>query len=253
MTAKYLSTLYAKQPKCPCDDKKKFANTTSLAEHKLRKHTPPILRFFGSCLLCGELVSRNRFNEHIKKACKESENRSIPDDSQLVPFYHEHLSLLFDNLYQYFDLTDSPTKLIQLIKKFEVAHDKETPPFTAHKKLQPPDHYIQNFARQNRLSLETLPTILCPQNFFKFVQHYTDLSSNPLVTPSENMTTQLHLHITLNNVSQCIEKVRSSLATLQPKNQIHNLQDIPFPDDYIPFNEDPFPNAASPGTPTLDE
>ena len=67
------------------------------------------------------------------------------------------------------------------------------------------------------------------------------------------MITQLHLNITLNKVNQCIEKVRSSLATQQHNNQIHNLADIPLPYDYIPFNDDPFPNAISPGTPLLDE
>ena len=128
----------------------------SLAEHKLRKHTPPIIRLFGSCLLCGEFVSRNRFQEHVKKACKESENRVLPDDTQLMRFYEQQLSHLLDNLYKSFGLTDSPTKHIDLIKKFEIIDSKETHPFTAHKLLLPPDRYIENFARDNQWSVETL-------------------------------------------------------------------------------------------------
>ena len=131
--------------------------------------------------------------------------------------------------------------------------------------MQPPDEYVQNFANDKDTTIQTIKWLLSPLAVFKVLRRFSQLEINDIIQQnSTSFVDELHVDIALDNANELIKKskdnLESSLALQLPEepntqNRPNLLNiDIHIPEDYLPFDENPFPVVQNgDATPTYEQ
>ena len=243
---------------CKCSQDRVYKVSQSLAEHKLKSHLPTLYSFFTICLLCGELQPRNRDGPH-QRLCRHTE-RQIPTHTQKLKFYNKKLNHLFQKLFQLLNVQNSHD-LLSIFEATDTLYPKEKK-FNHYDFLEPPNEYLQQFSISQNLPIQSLKKILSPLNLFKVLIKHNQLDTNQIVDNRQNFIDELHMDITLENLATCIDHSQKNLeeaVTLtlpeQPNTQNQPLYlnlDIHIPEDYLPFDNNPFPIPGGDATPTYE-
>ena len=216
----------------------------------------------STCLLCGELVSRGKIGPH-SRVCSKHLIRSQPTELQKKTFYQKKIIEFFDQLLQIVN-ANSWIELIAIFETAENQYPKERI-FNGYDFLQPPDEYVQNFASDKETTIKTIKWMLSPLAVFKVLRRFSQLETNDIIHQnSTSFVDELHVDIALDSVNDLIQKSKESLEkslalqlpeepNTQNRPNLLNI-DIHIPEDYLPFDENPFPVVQNgDATPTYED
>lgn len=135
--------------------------------------------------------------------------------------------------------------------------------------ITPPNEFLSQVAKKLNYSLENLKWVIAPKTIFRLFQHIGELKINSLVNSRKDAIERLHLDLAVGNLNQCINLAEANLeASLElslpdnPTNETQKLTGfgmhadfgVHVPEDYLAFNQDPFPTLnEGDSTPTYEE